>query len=162
MFKVMYFIFSFVLVSVNYSQENSVYSPIKIAQNNPQIQEIQAKYGDLWISFSSNDQKFLTGTGKEHFIIETVYYYYKQNEKYLCLGSVDKNGLYDKEGRLIFPINIKQSEKLGISSKLLESPFAPCLVIKTKDGLIKETNAVVLIDLNISTDSISVFSPEHR
>ncbi len=160
MLKAMYFIFIFGIISFSYSQEDLVYFPVSIAQNNPQYKEIKERYGNLWISIKRIDQNFITGTGKDRFIVESAHYYFKQNDKYIILGSIDRNGLYDKEGKIIFEINIKQSEKLGLSSKLLESPFAPSIVIKTKDGLIKETNAIILIELELNRDSISIFTPD--
>ena len=48
MLKAMYFIFIFGIISFSYPQEDLVYFPVSIAQNNPQYKEIELSWvGDF-------------------------------------------------------------------------------------------------------------------
>jgi hypothetical protein len=122
--------------------------------------EVTSKYGDIWIGYTSDNKKIITGGGNERFIIGKAYYYYKKDDNYILLGSVDKTGLYDKNGNCLKKIGIESVAKgyliAGISSSLIEDILGPSLILQliTNKDSWRETEAFVIIDIDTQQDTL--------
>jgi hypothetical protein len=120
--------------------------------------EVISKYGDIWIGYTSDNKEIITDGEDERFIIGKAYYYYKKDDNYILLGSVDKTGLYDKNGNCLEKTGSAASGYLiaGISSYLIEDILGPHLILQSitnKDSW-RETNAFVIVDIDTEQDTL--------
>jgi hypothetical protein len=110
------------------------------------------------LGYLAADIRF-TSAGEDRFVIDKAYYFFKKGESYIVLGSVDKNGLYDKDGNCIksLPPVASQYDVIGISSLLIEDPLGPSLALQSKtNGSIRESNPFVIVDFDTVAESLKL------
>jgi len=123
--------------------------------------EVSSKYGDIWIGYRRiTDSNVTTEAGTERFIIEKAYYYYMKDGNYNLLGSVDKTGLYDKNGSLLreVPRIVSGFQIAGISSYLFTHILGPALILHsvTDYNMWREGGPFVNIDIDTDQDTLKV------
>ncbi|GHU09279.1 hypothetical protein FACS1894151_06710 [Spirochaetia bacterium] len=144
--------------------EPLTYVQAPMGERFPDYSRIKSKYGEIWIGYSAvSNIRFVTGIGRNLFVIDTAYYYYKRGNEYVLLGSFDKDGLYDKNGiRLQGQPRVPSDAKvIGLSSTMLNTPFIPGLVLQT-NTMIYETDPVISIGFDFEQDSLKVWMPDLR
>jgi len=153
--------FCFILLNCNKAKadETLTYLQANLSERYIHYNEVISKYGAIWIGYNIANNKIITDSGDERFIIENAYYYYKKDGNYILLGRIDKTGLYDKNGNCLKPVSSVASgyQAAGISSLLLERrTLSPTLILQsqTKSESWRETETFVNIDIDTQQDTI--------
>ena len=158
-------VFCFIFLSCAKVKANEplIYVKANISEHHKHYNEIISKYGEIWIGYIVSDNK-IPPEIYEHFIIEKAYYYYKKGSNYILLGSIDKTGLFDKNGFCLVPsptapLISSNNQIAGINSDLLEYSFSPTYILqsKTNSYLYIETDFFVAIDIDTQQDTLRPF-----
>jgi hypothetical protein len=141
------------------ADETLIYVRANLSERYIHYNEVISKYGTIWIGYNIANNKITTDSGDERFILEKAYYYYKKDDSYILLGSIDKTGLYDKNGNCLKPVSRVASgyQVAGISSLLLATrTFSPTLILQsqTNSERWRETETFVNIDIDTQQDTI--------
>ncbi|MDR0475201.1 MAG: hypothetical protein LBH43_16200, partial [Treponema sp.] len=117
-------VFCFIFLNCAAAKANEPLIYVKANLNERYDSEIISKYGEIWIGYVVSDNNIPPGE-YETFLIEKAYYYYKKNGNYVLLGSIDKTGLYDKNGLCVVPapappLISSDNEIAGINSNFLK------------------------------------------
>lgn len=133
--KNIFIVFVF-MISVFYCScdENEKLVQIDLNIDNSFYSLIEQTYKNLWIGFTKGNIDF--ESYGHYFTINTINYYYKNQNKLIFIGCIDKNGVYDKNKILIkkCPFDDK-SKNLGLSSIMIEDPFSPVIVVKRNETI---------------------------
>ena len=140
------------------AEEKLTYVKTSLSSRYRHYNDVMSKYGEIWIGYTVSNSKTFTTYDGEFFIIDKAYYYYKKDGNYVLLGSVDKTGLYDKNGALLKEVPKISSDYqiAGISSRLIDGILGPALVLQSKinsDDL-WEGNSFVTVDIDTQEDTI--------
>jgi len=156
--KLLLFCFSILNCYTIKADESLVYVKANITERYIHYNEVISKYGEIWIGYTIANEKIITSGGNERFIIEKAYYFYKENDNYILLGSIDKTGLYDKNGVCLRPVQRIATgfSASGISSFLFENIFGPRLILQsdTNSNIWRETELFVNIDIDTQQDTL--------
>jgi len=153
------FYFIFLNCAKAKADETLTYVQANLSERYIHYNEVISKYGGIWIGYTIVNSKITTDSGEERFIIGKAHYYFKKDGNYVLLGSVDKTGLYDKNGNCLKPVSRVASgyQAAGISSLLLEGrTFSPTLILQsqTDSKSWRETETFVNIGIDIQQDTI--------
>ena len=157
------FCFIFLNCAMVKANESLTYVKANLDKQHKHYNEITSRYGEIWIGYVILDDKNnVEAFGS--FIIEKANYYYRLNGNYILLGSIDKSGLYDKNGSCLVaapspPIISIDNQIVGINPDLLEYSFSPTYILqsKTNSELFIETDFFVAIDIDTLKDTIKPF-----
>ena len=141
------------------AEDSLTYVQANLSERYIHYNEVISKYGAIWIGYTVANNKITTTSGHERFIIEKAFYYYKQDGSYILLGSIDKTGLYDRNGNCLKPISSVATgyQVAGISSLLLEGrTLSPTLILQsqTNNENWRETETFVNADIDTQQDTI--------
>jgi len=141
------------------ADESLTYVQANLSERYIHYNEVISKYGTIWIGYNIVNNKIITDSGDERFIIEKAYYYYKKDDSYILLGRIDKTGLYDKNGNCLKPVSRVASgyQVAGISSLLLERrTLSPTLILQSQANSEswRETETFVNVDIDIQQNTI--------
>jgi hypothetical protein len=154
------FCFIFVNCTSAKAEEKLTYVKTSLSSRYRHYNDVMSKYGEIWIGYTVADNKTFTTYDGEFFIIDKAYYYYKKDGNYVLLGSVDKTGLYDKNGALLKEVPKISSDYqiAGISSRLIDDILGPNLVLqsKTNKDSLREGEAFVIVDIDTQEDTITL------
>ena len=144
------------------NKESLIYVQVHLNENYIKLNEGVLKYEEIWIGYRVTNITFINVFGEECFVIEKAYYFYKDKDEYILLGSVDKTGLYDKNEECLKPVPAIPPDYIivGISSSLVteQNIFGPSLILKSRDkeNSFIETEAFVLVDFDTQNDTIKL------
>jgi hypothetical protein len=121
--------------------------------------DVIAKYKAIWMGYSTSNKTFIDYDG-EHFIIDCAYFFYKKEGKYVLLGSLNKNGLFDKNNVCLKQAAVRGYDVLGMTSSLLAAPVVPHLVIQSQSqpDRIRETELFVVIGFDLENDNLKALT----
>jgi len=143
------------------ADEPLTYVKVPLSERYIHYNEVNSKYGDIWMGYSSIPNSNITIVpGYDRFIIEKAYCYYKKDGSYILLGSIDKTGVYDKNGTCLREVDrIASGFKVaGISSAILgiSGILVPNLILQseTDSNYWRETEAFVILDFDIEQDTL--------
>ena len=140
------------------ADETLTYVKTNLSERYIHYDEVVSKYGAIWIGYTITNSNIITETGNERFIIEKAFYYYKQDGNYILLGSIDKTGLYDKNGICLKPVSRVASgyQVAGISSSLINDILGIKLILQSETNISswRETESFVIADIDIQQDTI--------
>jgi hypothetical protein len=147
-----------------FAEEEITYVQIQLGESYVHYREVVEKYKEIWIGYSTSNREFASAdTGEKYFVIDSAFYFYKKDGKYVLLGSLNKDGFYDKNNICLKKTKVSSDYNiLGISSSLFENPLGPALVIqsKSKPDEIRRTNAFVIVDFDTNNDSVKIMEFE--
>ena len=152
------FCFIFFNCATAKAEENLTYARANLTERYIHYNEVVSKYGAIWIGYTIANSKITTTSREERFVIQKAYYYYKIDSNYILLGSIDKTGLYDKNGNCLklVPRVASGYQVAGISSSLMDNIFGPKLILQSEidaDNW-RETEAFVVTDIDTQHDTI--------
>jgi hypothetical protein len=133
---------------------------VQVALNEQYHGDVIAQYKAIWMGYSTTNKKFINYAG-EHFIIDYAYFFYKKEGEYVLLGSLNKNGLYDKNNVCLKQAAVRGYDILGMSSSsLLDDPLEPTMVIQSQSqpDRIRETELFVIIGFDVENDNLKVLT----
>ena len=113
--------FLFFNCSTAKADETIIYVQANLNERYVHYDKVISKYGTIWIGYTIAHGIITTDSGEERFIIEKANYYYKNENNYILLGSIDKTGLYDNNGNNLKPVSRVATgfHVMGVSSSLL-------------------------------------------
>ena len=154
------FCFTFLNYAIAKADEPLILVKARINERHIQYNELLSKYEEIWIGYTIVKNMIATESGNERFIIERAYYYYKKDGDHILLGSLDKMGLYDKNGICIYEAPRIPSDFIiaGICSSLLEWSFSPALILQSKNNsdIYRETDGFIAIGIDTQQGTIKI------
>ena len=114
---------------------------------------ILEKYGNLWAIYSLAETIIINN--REEKPIKELSIYYFRNNNYYFMGKYDKNGIYNKDSKLIYKNPFVQNF-IGYSDSILEDPFYTGQYAYEKKIGPGAFEPFVKIQINIQDDSIEV------
>ena len=141
------------------AEQSLIYVQVNLNERYIHYNEVISKYGAIWIGYTIAHDIITTDSGEERFIIDKAYYYYKKDGTYVLLGSVDKTGLYDKNGSCLKPASKIASGYLlvGISSALIDvNILGPRFILQseTNSNIWGEIESFVIVDIDTQQDTL--------
>jgi len=143
------------------ADESLIYIKVPLSERYIHYNEVNSKYGDIYIGYSSIPNSNITiMPGYDRFIIEKAYCYYMKEGSYILLGSIGKLGVYDKNGSCIKEVDRIASgfKVVGISSAILgiSGILVPRLILQseTDSNYWRETEAFVFLDFDTEQDTL--------
>ena len=141
--------------------DDFVYKQIEFSEDSIKGKEILEHYGNLWISYKQADETFFSW-GKKNYPILVINFYYKKNDKYVFLGKIDTDGIYDKDenmlcGNTLKKDRFKEYEVLGYSELSLNYPFDSSQYYKNhKTGNYGWSDEYAFFTIDFDTDSLKL------
>ena len=140
------------------ADEPFIYIKTNLNERYMRYNEVISKYGEIWIGYTVANNQIVTETGDERFAIETANFFYKKDDIYISLGSLDRTGLYNKNGTCLKPIPkvALGYTIIGISSSLIEDILGPRLILQSQsnNNSWRETESFVIADIDTQNDTI--------
>jgi hypothetical protein len=133
---------------------------VQVALNEQYHGDVIAKYQEIWMGYATSNKTFINYAG-EHFIIDCAYFFYKKEGEYVLLGSLHKNGLFDKNNVCLKQATVRGYDILGMSSsRLLDDPLEPTMVIQSQSqpDEIWETELIVVIGFDLENDNLKALT----
>jgi hypothetical protein len=121
--------------------------------------DVIAKYQEIWMGYSTSDKTYINYDG-EQAIIDYAYFFYKKDGKYILLGSLHKNGLYDKNNVCLKQAAVRGYDILGMTSSLIDDPLMPHQVIQSQSQpeRIRQTEVFVVIGFDLENDNLKALT----
>jgi hypothetical protein len=112
------------------------------------------------MGYSTSNKTFIDYDGEQQFIIDYAYFFYKKEGKYVLLGSVNKNGLFDKNNICLEPVELSGYDALGMTPSLLADSLLPHLVIQSQSqpDRIRQTELFVVIGFDLENDNLKALT----
>ncbi|MDR1247992.1 MAG: hypothetical protein LBK63_01700 [Treponema sp.] len=141
-----------------FAEEGLTY--VQVALDKKYRRDVIAQYQEIWMGYSTSDKTFIDYDG-EYAIIDYAYFFYKKEGEYVLLGSLNKNGLYDKNNICLKQAAVSGYDILGMSSSsLLAAPLMPTMVIQSQSQpeRIRETELFVVIGFDLENDNLKALT----
>jgi len=151
----MLFCFMFFNCTVVKANESLIYVQIHLNEKYIHYDEVISKYGEIWIGYTPSKIRYAINNNKL-FVIEKAYCFYKKSNEYILLGSIDKTGVYDKNGNSLYKPILAQQLIAGISSSLIQDILGPSLIVQSEiiNDVWWESEAFVILDIDTKQDTL--------
>jgi len=146
----------FVLMATCFTEETEHFVQINLDIGYSFYDEIKKTGNNVGLGFY-NDNITYEHYGKRN-VIKKINYYLIKGKNRVFLGSLDKNGVYDKDNVIIKKcpfLDTEQVKNIGLPASILDDPFSPAIVVNRK-GHIEELDPYSEIRINFKTQSLII------